>query len=87
MAVFLVTYDLNKEATRPKILDKIREWPWAKLSESSYAVESTSVEAVYNQLKPMIDDNDNLFVITLKQPYTGWGPKDVHDWLQKKLTY
>ena len=87
MAAFLVTYDLNKETVRPKIVDEIRKWPWARLSESSYAVDAISVDAVYNTLKPLIDDNDNLFVIPLKKPYHGWGPKEVHDWLADKLTY
>lgn len=86
MAVFLVTYDLNKEAVRPNILSKIREWNWAKLSESSYAVEAISAKGVYDRLKPLIDDNDNLYVIPLREPYEGWGPKHVHEWLQQKLT-
>ncbi|MFO6428731.1 hypothetical protein ACLBKT_01440 [Erythrobacter sp. W302b] len=85
MAVFIVTYDLNKEVKRPNILKLIQDWNWAKLSESSYAVEATSSTAVYDRLKPVIDDNDNLFVIPLRAPYRGWGPKDVHDWLAKKL--
>ena len=88
MTAFITTYDLNREVVRPKIVDKIRAtWNWAKLSESSYAVEAISADAVYDALKPMLDDNDNLFVIPLKKPYRGWGPKNVHDWLANKLTY
>ncbi|RGP41674.1 hypothetical protein BPTFM16_01981 [Altererythrobacter insulae] len=88
MAVYLVTYDLNKETTRPPIVKLIREtWNYARLSESSYAVEANSVDAVYDTLRPMIDDNDNLFVIPLRKPYRGWGAKEVHDWLASRLTH
>lgn len=90
MAVYLVTYDLNKETTRPNIVKHIKDGysAWAKLSESSYAIKTSNTPSeVFNYLKPMIDDNDNLYVVTLKKPYSGRGPKDVNDWLENNLTY
>lgn len=86
MTAYIVTYDLNKEAKRPNLLGKIKEWPWARLSESSYAISTTATASdVFNQLRPFIDDNDNLFVIPLKSPYMGWGQKEVHEWLAQNL--
>ena len=88
--VYIVAYDLNKEVTRPAIVKKIRELAngYAKLSESSYAiVYGGTVEEVFNTLKPLLDSNDNLYVVTLKKPWTGYGPKDVNEWLEKHLTY
>ena len=90
MAVFIVTYDLNKEANRPKIVPKIKDISgvWAKLSESSYAVATDkSAGDVFNFLKPLLDDNDQLYVITLKKPYAGRGSKEVNDWLENNPTY
>lgn len=90
MAVYLITYDLNKETDRPNIVKKIKEMgvSWARLSESSYAiVHYGTVYDVYSQLKPMLDNNDNLYVITLKKPWTGFGPKDVNNWLEQNLQY
>ena len=88
MGVFIATYDLNKEVTRPPVLKTIREtWNYARLSESSYAVEAANADAIYDKLRPLLDENDNLFVIPLRKPYRGWGPKEVHDWLESKLTY
>jgi hypothetical protein len=90
MAVFLVTYDLNRETNRPNITKRIRDgYPsWAKLSESSYAISTgNTVDEVHNYLKPVLDSNDNIYIITLKKPYTGFGPKDVNDWLENNLTY
>jgi len=90
MSVLLVTYDLNREANRPNITKKIRETgtSWAMLSESSYAIEtSRTPDDVYSALKPLIDSNDNIYIITLKKPWTGFGTKEVNDWLANKLTY
>jgi len=83
----LITYDLNHEKTRPPILEKIKELGgWAKLSESCYAVDTNlTVEQIYARLQPLIDENDNLYIITLAKPYSGFGPKDVNDWLNQNL--
>lgn len=88
MAVYLVTYDLNRETVRPNIVGEIKKFTWARLSESSYAIEThLTVEAVYNRLKPVIDSNDNIYIISLKHPYQGFGPADVNKWLEDRLTY
>jgi hypothetical protein len=88
MTVLLVTYDLNAPGKKHKeVLEKIKEYPWAKLSESSYAIKTTSTpQSLFDSLKPHIDNSDNLYVITLKMPYAGFGPKDVNDWLDSNLS-
>lgn len=90
MTVLLVAYDLNNEIHRPNITKKLKEgYPsWAKLSESSYAISTSNTPAeVVEFLRPMIDKDDNIYVITLKRPHSGWGPKVVNEWLEKNLTY
>jgi hypothetical protein len=89
LGVYLVTYDLNKEVIRPKITEKVRAFDsWAKLSESSYAISTNMTpEQVYNYFKPLLDDNDNLYVITLKRPYAGQGLQEVNDWLNDNLPW
>jgi len=87
MSIKLVTYDLNKETVRPNIVAEIKKTAFAKLSESSYAIDSNETpDQVYTRFKPLLDSNDNFYVITLKRPYTGRGPADVNDWLAKRLT-
>lgn len=86
----LVTYDLNKEEKRPPIVKAIKDigTSWAKLSESSYAITtSLTPEQVHTKLKPYLDSNDNIYIINLKKPYSGFGPKDVNDWLDKNLPF
>ena len=88
MAILIVAYDLNKEVVRPKITAEIKKRSWAKLSESSYAIDTAeSPETVYESLRPMLDDNDNLYVINLRRPYAGFGPQAVIDWLAEKLQW
>lgn len=89
MATYIVSYDLNREVRRPPIVEKIKDISngWARLSESSYAIAyHGSPEAVLNQLKPMIDDDDNIYIISLSRPWTGYGPEKVNDWLNSNLS-
>jgi len=86
MAVYLVTYDLNKEKVRPPIVEKIREFSYARLSESSYAIRTDlSVDQVYAIFDKFKDGNDSLYVITLSQPYRGFGDEIVNDWIQSNI--
>ncbi len=88
MTVRLITYDLNKPGqNHKKVLDKIKAYgSWAKLSESSYAVETDqSPTDIYKAFKPLLDKNDDFLVITLTRPWNGQASKDVIDWLQHRL--
>ncbi|MGY9005127.1 MAG: hypothetical protein ACKVJQ_03345 [Alphaproteobacteria bacterium] len=88
MAVLLVTYDLNKETKRPNIVKAVKNISndCVQLSESSYAVKTNkSPNTVFIELKKYIDDNDSLFIITLRKPHAGYGLSDAIDWLEKNL--
>lgn len=83
MAILLVTYDLNKPGQDySDFLEKVRTYPYAKLSESSYAIQtSKSPKEIYNELAPNLDENDRIYILTLSMPYIGYGPNDVNEWL------
>lgn len=87
MAVLLITYDLKRPGQAyDAMMAYIKKHPWARLSESSYAIETnTSPEDVNSRIRQITDSNDNIYVITLTRPYYGWGPKDVNEWLQQHL--
>jgi len=89
MAVLLVTYDLKKPGQDyTDLLKTIKTFSWARLSESCYAIETSSTpESVYNMLRPYMDSDDTIYIINLKRPWYGYGPKDVNDWLDQKLPY
>lgn len=77
MAVYLVTYDLNKAGQNYSGLhEEIKKYSWAKLSESSYAIETNKpVETVSSELRKCTDSNDTIYIISLTQPWTGFGSK------------
>lgn len=88
MPTFLVTYDLNKETKRPPIVQRIKNatGSWAKLSESSYAVHgNVTARSLYDYLSPLFDGNDQLYVIKLSAPWSGYGGKKVNEWLHSHL--
>ena len=87
MAIRLITYDLKKPGQDYKdFLKTIKEYDWARLSESSYAVDTFETPTtIYNKLRPFMDNNDYLMVMTLTAPYMGYNAKDVIDWIQKHL--
>lgn len=88
MSVLLVTYDLKRPGQDYSDLLKYVKGhvSWARLSESSYAVETgLPPGTVATQARRHMDANDTLYVITLTSPWGGFGPQDVNDWLQKRL--
>ena len=92
MAVLLVTYDFNTErsdADREKLRSALKKASisWARLSESSYAVETNdSPQVFYGRIASSADKNDKILVITLRLPFWGQHSKDVIDWLNARLT-
>ena len=89
MAVLLITYDLNREGgRRPPIVEAIQKigTSYRQLSESSYAVETgKSPASVYDELDHLIDANDRLYIITLRNPWRSWGSEEVNRWLEARL--
>ncbi len=83
MRTLLVTYDLNLEIRRPPIVREIKKGgTWAKLSESSYAIQTFETpEQVFRRLEPYLDGNDSCFVITLSAPWYGQARQDVLNWM------
>jgi hypothetical protein len=89
MGVKLVTYDLDKPGQDyTDLLKEIKKFSWARLSESSYAVDTDlSPSQLYARLKPYVDQNDTIYVLVLNRPYAGQGAKEVNEWLERHLTY
>jgi hypothetical protein len=89
MPVLLLTYDLNREPDKTDYAGfyKVRDSSDnVRLSESSYALNTDDSPAtVYGKLKPYTDSNDYVYIINLEKPYSGFGPKNVNDWLEKNL--
>jgi hypothetical protein len=89
MAVLLITYDLRTPGQNyPDLLKYIKSFAFARLSESSYAIETNlSPDTVQARVRQLIDANDHVYVVNLKRPYSGFGPKEVNDWLTDNLPF
>lgn len=87
MSVLLVTYDLNRRGQNyGEVLDYIKQHPWARVSESSYAIETRrSVGEVSGDLQQIMDKNDTVYVFSVGNLYSGYGPPEVNDWLEQRL--
>jgi len=87
MAVVLVTYDLNRPGQNyDQLIGFIKQHAWARLSESSYAIETFDTpQSIFNKIATTIDPGDNVYVVTLSSPYWGRGPQAVNDWLRQRL--
>jgi len=87
MAILLVTYDLKKPGQDyTDFLAIIKKYPYARLSESSYAIQTNETpENVYKKFVPHMDKTNQIYVVTLHYPYMGFGPNEVNDWLSANL--
>lgn len=89
MPILLVSYDLSRPGSnRRGLLEAIHNYAWAQLSESSYALKTDQTpQQVFDTLRPFLNKSDNLYVISLRRPYAGFGPEDVNTWLDDKLPF
>jgi hypothetical protein len=88
MAVRLITYDPNEPGRDDSaFFDALKGYgPWAKLSESTYAVETNvSPKRIIERLERQVEPYDIVSVITLTPPYSILGHEDLDDWLSRKL--
>lgn len=89
MTTHIITYDLKKEPTKHDykgFYEYIKKLPWARLSESSYAIKTNdSPDTIFKALKAHIDSNDWVLVLTLTNPHCGQHSKQVIDWLATNL--
>ncbi|WNN77568.1 hypothetical protein RKS58_06915 [Lysinibacillus capsici] len=81
MAVYSVTYDLNKAGQNyPNLIKKLETFPHCKYQQSAWLVKSNlSAQGLYEQLKPYLDTNDFILVIPVTNQYYGWMPPKTWD--------
>lgn len=88
MKRYLITYDLNAPGQDYKALyEKIKSYgKWSHYLDSVWIIASSrSISSISDELVNLIDDNDHLLVIEVKDSYAGWMPKKFWTWM-KNLT-
>lgn len=89
LKTFLVTYDLKVPGrSYSDLYQTIKELgDWQHPLESAWMVkvdDATSVQTVYDAIRPKIDEKDALFVVDItNQNRQGWLSKRVWEWLKK----
>ncbi|TPG05100.1 hypothetical protein [Curtobacterium flaccumfaciens] len=90
MAAVLIAYDLHSPGQSYETLsDKIKSYgTWAKILESTWIVAGSDVSAqgVYDALRPILDDNDNIFCVEIDgKARQGWLRQTLWEWIRKQV--
>ncbi len=89
MNVLFVTYDLvDPGRNYEELLKKIKAYhSWAKLGGSAYLIETNKRPTeVRDNLKTVLDQNDNIFVGTAVAPAAWYGLAEaVSSWVLERL--
>lgn len=94
MAVYVVTWDLNKEranysqarAAFVKHLETYQNTKDPGLDSVRFISTANSANEIDGYLRQMLDTNDRLFVSKLNSgQYQGWLSKEVWDWINARL--
>lgn len=91
MAIYIVTYDLQKDST-PSDYERLitlikEEGCWACLGGSSYLIESdSSAKELRDKYANVLHRDDMIYVGAVSAPAAWHGySKEVSDWILKKL--
>ena len=84
-AVLIGVFDYSPTgASHYPMIRAIKKYPWVKLTDTSYAISTDlTPEAVFTQLRSLMESASNLYVMTSRKPFAGYGPQSVNDWLQQ----
>jgi hypothetical protein len=94
MAVYLVTWELNKEKpnyaeARKQFIAHLERYENTKdsgLDSVRFVSTNLSAEQLSEDLRKNLDDNDRIIVTKLVSGnYQGWLSKDVWDWMRPRL--
>jgi hypothetical protein len=94
MAVYLVTWDLNKEKpnyaeARKQFIAHLERYENKKdagLDSVRFVSANLSAEQLSEDLRKKLDDNDRIIVTKLMSgSYYGWLSQDVWDWINARL--
>lgn len=87
MATLLVTYDTKSPwLDYGGLIRAIKKHSWVRLTDNVFVIHTTvPAEDIFATLRHFLDDSANLYVLTIRKPFSGFGPGNVNDWLSKNL--
>jgi hypothetical protein len=94
MAVFLVTWDLNKQKTnynqaRQNLIDHLSRYPYIKdpgLDWVCFIQSSSTADAFSAYIRTRMDNNDRVVVTKMEDGgHQGWLGQDVWNWINPRV--
>lgn len=94
MAVFLVTWDLNKQKAnynqaRQNLIDHMSRYPYIKdpgLDSVWFIQSSSTADAVSADIRTRMDNNDRVIVTRMENGgHQGWLGQGVWNWINARL--
>jgi len=84
MKVFAICYDLKTPGRnyRPlyEEIKKASKW-WHYLDSTWLVYTAETPEQIWNRLAKLIDQNDSMLIIEVRNSKKGWLPKRAGDWI------
>jgi len=90
MALYLITFDIGAPAlTNPELIEKIEKFgDHLKISDTVYAIDTVETPAeMYLHLKHSVGREDQLYIFEIGQRFSGCGPKETIQWLNRELEH
>ena len=90
MAVLLVVHEVRDDQKRAKITATLRKRHRIsmKITESAFALHTTLLPVrIFDEVKQFLEGDDQLYVIPIVAPYTGYGPRRTTEWLSSYLSH
>lgn len=89
MRTYLIGYDLKKPGkdytTLIAGIKQLGDW-WHYLDSTWIVKTNSSASDIRDELKPLIDPNDQLLVVRLQGDWASWLNVEGNDWLSENLT-
>ena len=88
MAIFSVSYDLNKkDKNYDGLYKELQKSGYAHIMDSTWLIHTTETTAqLYHRLRAQTDDNDFLFISKVARwEYAGWLQQTYIDWIDKHI--
>jgi len=86
MSALLISFYLSEDRNHNDLLNVIRQFNWAKISDNSYCVETKkSPKDIFEIFSDFLEPHDQLYIISLTRPYFGQGHVEINKWLSAAL--
>lgn len=88
MAVFIISYDLNRPGQNyPDLYDKIKSLgSWAHILDSTWLIDTNkTAKEVFDSISPCLDSTDKIIVIEAKNHWHAILTEEIYTWLRTHL--